>query len=788
MKKLFLSMLAAVTLFASCSEEELVSQTGNESLVSFSVITPEMGSRAATIGDGESATDLYYAVYDETAKEIVTTISKTESANKETITVGTVKKISLSLLNGHKYSLVFWAENPACPYAVDWVKKSINLDAKTLNSNSETYDAFYAYVPPFTVAGEKTSTIELKRPFAQLNIGTTLDDLKGVSKYFGLGDKLFTQSSIVVTTPTSMDLTTGNVSGEKELTFAAANFLTEKLKGDYEYLSMNYLLVSNEKSLVDVKFSVIDGTTIIDKTFENIPVQRNYRTNIYGNLFTTASEWNVELKPEFDKDEYNTAELLKNAIENAENGDVVTLVNDVELSEILVISKNITLDGNGKTITSTAGRAINVSGANDVTIKNLVIDCKGERGINVIQNSKKVTIENVKAVVANYAVNVASSAAGAEISIVDSDLTGLNTINIAAESVKVDIKNTKITCDDKNNNEKYSAIAFNKDGINSHVTVSGGEIIVKDDSSAGKLVAEGATIMFDKDVKGSTVIEDCQYYIEYGDYQYSFATFADALDKVQNGETIVLSKDVVISETFSVDKDIKINLNGYDFDASGNASRPFNVENGKLTIVGGNSTIKVGAYGLVNIPVDSDAEIVLEGGIYEGNTDNGALLKPRGEGKINITLKNVKYNDKSNNGYVLNLGSYEGEQFVIKVEGGEFVAGGGFQLTSGSSIKNTTIKNTNPSQLWNAVEFTGDATIENSTIISEGYAITTGFGAKATVKNCSVESKLYAYCVYPTGGEINVTGGSYVGQYYIYDLYTGAAAEIVIDNDTKVSK
>ena len=258
---------------------------------------------------------------------------------------------------------------------------------------------------------------------------------------------------------------------------------------------------------------------------------------------------------------------------------------------------------------------------------------------------------------------------------------------------------------------------------------------------------------------------------------------------MQSTDVVILVDDIKLSETFAVKKDITINLNGHNFDASTNKSRPFNVENGKLTIVGGNSTIKVGAYGLVNIPVGSDAEIVLEGGIYEGNTDNGALLKPRGEGKINITLKNVKYNDKSNNGYVLHLGEYKGEQFVIKVEGGEFVAGGGFHLTSGSSIKNTTIKNTNPSQLWNAVEFTGNATIENSTILSEGYAITTGFGAIATVKNCVVNGGTYAYCVYPTGGTINVTGGSYVGQLYIYDLYTNAApAKIVIDNDTKVEK
>ena len=43
-------MLAAVTLFASCSQEEIVTKTDGESLVSFTVTTPELGSRA-DIGD-----------------------------------------------------------------------------------------------------------------------------------------------------------------------------------------------------------------------------------------------------------------------------------------------------------------------------------------------------------------------------------------------------------------------------------------------------------------------------------------------------------------------------------------------------------------------------------------------------------------------------------------------------------------------------------------------------------------------------------------------------------------
>ena len=148
-------MLAAVTLFASCSQEEIVSQTGGESLVSFTVTTPELGSRA--IGDGATATDLYYVVYDETTGEKVTTISceKTKFDNFAS------KKatIQLPLLNGHQYSLLFWAQNANGAYAINWDEKSISLkDAAALVSNDENYDAFYAYVEPFVVTGEKNET------------------------------------------------------------------------------------------------------------------------------------------------------------------------------------------------------------------------------------------------------------------------------------------------------------------------------------------------------------------------------------------------------------------------------------------------------------------------------------------------------------------------------------------------------------------------------------------------------------------------------------------------------
>ncbi|MBQ1269132.1 MAG: FMN-binding protein, partial [Clostridia bacterium] len=69
-------------------------------------------------------------------------------------------------------------------------------------------------------------------------------------------------------------------------------------------------------------------------------------------------------------EEYST---LTDAVSAAQDGDTITLTATVKMIDILTINKGITLDGNGNTLLSTAERAINVSGATGVTIKNLTI-------------------------------------------------------------------------------------------------------------------------------------------------------------------------------------------------------------------------------------------------------------------------------------------------------------------------------------------------------------------------------------------------------------------------------
>ena len=105
---------------------------------------------------------------------------------------------------------------------------------------------------------------------------------------------------------------------------------------------------------------------------------------------------------------------LQDAINDAKTGETVTLLKDITLgdyqqgtqanpvtSAAITIEKGITLDGNGKTLTSKAGRAINIDVDGSVVIKNLTVkqyagrnNYDQKRCINVLGNTTEVTLSN----------------------------------------------------------------------------------------------------------------------------------------------------------------------------------------------------------------------------------------------------------------------------------------------------------------------------------------------------------------------------------------------------------
>lgn len=631
MKKIFLSMLTSVALFASCSQEELVSQTsGEESMVSFTVTTPEMGSRAA--GDGTTATDLYFVVYDETEGTQVETISSKDSKyagfNEKKAT------ISLPLLNGHKYSLVFWATNANGAYSINWDTKSITLtDASKLVSNNENYDAFYAYVAPFTVTGEKNATIQLKRPFAQLNIGTTADDLTGVATYYGVN---FTKSSIKVTTPTAMDLTTGNVSGEQELTYAAANFISdgstdnegEKLKDTYAYLSMNYLLVSNEKSLVDVEFACVsegEGAKSISKTFENIPVQRNYKTNIYGSLFTSTTDWTVEVAPGFDTPEYNPAEQLAALFEQ---GGEMTLYTDVTLKEPLILTegKTVTLNLNGNTIKGGVFAESNgtISTGNSdsypIWVQGGTLDIKGEGVVEAQAATYSMAVFATAGTVNIYGGEYYNAGEGSDLIYAK----GTAKINIYGGTFKACEKQEGV----EGTNQKYSVLNLHGGSPDATITVYGGSFYQFDPS---KNSSENPRVNFVANGHKSILVGE-YYVVVEGTPVATTETFESAIETVG---VVTMVADVTTSKTASLVAGSTLDGGNHSLFVGEDLSTYYAASTLRLISTTGDATIK-------NMTIDGNNASYAYNGKNYGI--RGIFLTGTGTITIdNVHIKNVTY-------------------------------------------------------------------------------------------------------------------------------------------------
>ena len=335
--------------------------------------------------------------------------------------------------------------------------------------------------------------------------------------------------------------------------------------------------------------------------------------------------------------EVGDADALKAAI--AAGGEVV-LSADIELSEILTVEKNVVLDGNGHKITSSATRAINVSGATDVTIKNLTIEASGERAINVIQNTKKVTIDNVIATAANYTVNVASSAPGAVVNIDNSTLSGLCTVNVSSPSTEVTVENSTINCNDNNTTkgESYAAISLNKEAIGGKIIATNTVVNVTEgsDSYKGRNGAENGEVTINGSTEDVVVMVAAIIYPN-SDYYHAFASLDGAIqfDKDNDG-VVTLIRDITVDETITIakDKTVVLDLNGKTISQRKAQSTGYSMisNKGKLTIK--NGTLDYGDIAELTSDINyvsntiwnaDGAELTIEPGVTVVNNSNTAV-------------------------------------------------------------------------------------------------------------------------------------------------------------------
>ena len=398
MKTKFFSMFAVVAMLltTSCSNDETNELISGEPVTtSFKVqlpnsigTRPNKGAKKA-FADGKTATKLKYMVFDENGVR-VTAIPTGEKA------INLTTDVQLTLITGKKYKIVFWAANANAPYTLDETGK-VTVNYEGMKANDESLDAFcrcYEY----TAGTEVENPVKLYRPFAQLNVGTA-DMAKAVQNGFA---KAAAQTKVQVSgIANELNVLTGAVSGTADVTCDLAAIPSGESfpKAGYDYLSMDYLLVGKEnKTVVDVKWTVTDGTFNSERTFTNVPLQGNYRTNIFGNLLTSPTDFNVEIDPAFNEPDYDvpvpaTEVKDQNQLSEAvkENGAVVKLAPNTTYRLPSTVGDNIHIFGNeGAKIEVPAAVQWHGKTATFHNVK-LVYEQKNYKGI---QHAKTIKYEN----------------------------------------------------------------------------------------------------------------------------------------------------------------------------------------------------------------------------------------------------------------------------------------------------------------------------------------------------------------------------------------------------------
>lgn len=326
MKKVTIfGMFAALMLANSCSDDNNVPQA-DSSLAQVTFKVSADGALTRAISDGTTVDELVYRVFDKNGNPIATLPLVKESATD----LSSGHTVALTLAKGQTYKVAFWAQKSGnTAYTVnDNMQVTVNYSAA---NNDENRDAFFNAVE-ITVKDDVAQTVELKRPFAQLNVGSTTADWNAAVA----SGAIVTESKVTVKqAATTLNVLDGKVSGAADVNFTYAAKPGELLKvdadgdgtkEDYEYLSMSYILPNDatdgtQKTLASAEFTfkAASGTEIVVKNgLQNLPLQRNYRTNIVGNILSGTTTFTVVVDPAFSTPDHNTTYRIAHASTQAE--------------------------------------------------------------------------------------------------------------------------------------------------------------------------------------------------------------------------------------------------------------------------------------------------------------------------------------------------------------------------------------------------------------------------------------------------------------------------------------
>ncbi len=317
MNKILLLAVWVMVALTSCQSDSANSLESGD-FVPVSLVATIDGSDSASraYGDGTSINRCIVEVYTSSGTLFQRSIVTPSSS---------VARFNLQLVSSQDYTFVLWADyvemegtTPTTDElaidkhytttSADGLKAISIVTPSTYSGNDETKDAFFATTEEYVDITASEISLTLKRPFGEVNVTT---NLTGVTAEFIPSTIEVSYSTELYTT---LNAATGELSSAQTFTWSGdvAGTYTE---GDEtlhlitEYIFAPYVGEDNDKEILvnfEMAFYDANGTLITtNDKFDNMPIKRNYRTNITGYLLTVQGSITATIDPLFESEEIN---------------------------------------------------------------------------------------------------------------------------------------------------------------------------------------------------------------------------------------------------------------------------------------------------------------------------------------------------------------------------------------------------------------------------------------------------------------------------------------------------
>ena len=380
MKYLFPALALGLVLSSCQSDEPFAPGEGGEKQVTFTLNVPgELGTRAdsgnksGVGGLSNNAGELSYTLV----------LNADGDQRKFTKTGAGSVVFNPTVVLGREYTVTAYAH--FSDEAWDG-EEAIDI---TKHFNDETKDAYFNKEKITFQLNETNKQITLKRPFGKLRLLAT--------DYTAAGNELNTVVKNVKITYNDAQTAKFDVF-DSEFEFEG-NYVNADAKTFGYYAAeedgampifADYVPANPGDNMVDFTVEVTyTNDEKYSRTFNDIPVKRNALTTLKGNFYTAEAEIKVEVKDAFEGQIPGNAEEQLRMV--AAMGGEVTLTDNVELDAPLNVQANMTLNLNGKTITTT----LEQEGRHHYAIfnnANLVLEGEGAIEARGIKNFGEMTV------------------------------------------------------------------------------------------------------------------------------------------------------------------------------------------------------------------------------------------------------------------------------------------------------------------------------------------------------------------------------------------------------------